>query len=186
MRFEDGRLATARRAAACLLQPEKGDCVLVFAPASGQAWVLSVLEKAGDNSCLQLQGDVELDVRGGRLSVQAQDMDLKARQDLDLQAETLRLGGVRAMASFVDARLQSLRLELKAKEAWAVFDSLSTRARSLVQHLRDSLRRVDNTETLEAGDLRERIENNRHTLAGSVTCKAKERMKLDGKKIHLG
>lgn len=186
LRFEDGRLCTAKRAAACLLEPEPGDNVLVFAPASGMNYVLSILEKAGSDNTLSLEGDLALKLHKGAFSVQAEEVSLEAQQNLDLQADTVRLRGIRGLLHFMDTGVHSLRLEIRAKQTLAAFDSVRHTARSLVQHLRDSVRRVDNVETLEAGHLRERIQGLRHSLAENVTSKARRRLKLDGKKIHLG
>jgi len=186
LRLEDGRLLPARRAAACLLEPAVGDTVLAWTPSQGRAYICSVLETAGKDSRISLQGNVTMEAADGRLDLQAQGMSLKAGNDLDIEAGSLSLRGVTATMQFVRTRLQSLDLELRARKVSSVCDSLRSTARSLVQELGDSLRRVKNVETLEAGHLRERVRHTRHSLAGSIVARARKRMKLDGKRIDLG
>lgn len=186
LRLEDGRMCGAKRAAACLLQPEQGDNVLAYAPASGPAFILSVLEKAGSRSRLALDGDVELSVSQGQLSLKAEKVALDAAKQLDLRGEDVNVSGARGALDFLDTSLRTLRLDVRARHALAMCDSVRSVARDLVQHLHNSLRRVKNTETLEAGRLRERIAHSRQTLAQDVKVKARRRMKLDGERIDLG
>lgn len=186
LRLDSGEMRNAKRAAACLLQPEPGDSVLAFTPAGGRTYILSILEKSSRKHRIRLEGDTELDTGKGRLDIKAAQLGLKADSSLELEAPSLALRGVHATMNFLQTRLYSLDLELCARQATGVFDSLRTRARSLVQELTDSLRRVENVETLEAGHLRERIRHTRHSLAGTIIAKARKRLKLDGKRIDLG
>jgi hypothetical protein len=76
-RLEDGRTVLAYRASGCLLVPEAGDVVLVYAGPGKAVYVLNVLEKASPDSTLAFEESVR--IRAGRVEVEgSQSVALRA------------------------------------------------------------------------------------------------------------
>ncbi len=165
-----GQVLELKRAAACLIEPEAGDSVLVYDPGAGQGYVLSVLEKQQPDSKLAFPGDVR---------VSARNLHLNAEDTLNLEAR-------QGQARFVFFGLVAASLDAKVQKVVSVCDAIRSTARSCVQHLRDSFRRVDNVDSVEAARIRQRA-TKRYTLdAADATLRAENDMKMDGERIHIG
>lgn len=168
--LENGKPLRAKRAAGCLLQPEPGDLVLAFVAADGSGYILNVLEKSAPDSTLSLPGKVEIE----------------AQQGLSLSSPDISLHGVSGSARFVNFGLTAFSLEARAHKGAFFFDSLRSTVRSMVQNIRDSLRRVSHLETVEAGRMRTRVEESYHLKANKAKVLADEDVSIDGERIHLG
>lgn len=70
----------ARRAASCLLAPERGDRVLLWADGEGHRWVLAVLERHGTGAA-----EVSIPDRGA-LAVRGDELHLLARRRMSLSS----------------------------------------------------------------------------------------------------
>jgi hypothetical protein len=78
-----------RTAASCLLAPIAGDTVLCFGAAPDDVWVLGVLERCAgaQERLLQCSGDTRFVVEGGRLALEAEQLQMKSAR-LELRADT--------------------------------------------------------------------------------------------------
>lgn len=165
----DGAAIVARRAAGCLLRPEPGDTVLVHLPQSGQAYVLSVLERG--------EGPAVLDAAGA--------LRIEAAGSLDLAADELRLRGRTGRFDFLCLSVLVGALTAKAGRIATVAAALDSRIGDLTQKVRLAVRQVD-TEVVRAGGLRQFIRDRFLVRAGRADVLADESVTVDAKKIHLG
>ncbi len=168
--LENGKLLNARRAAGCLLLPEPGDLVLAFVATGGSGYILNVLEKSTADSTLSLPGKVAIE----------------AQQGLSLESPEINLRGVSGSARFVEFGLTAHQIEARAHKGTLFLDSLRSTVRSVVQNIRDSLRRVSHLDTVEARRMRTRVDESYHLKAGKAKVLADQDVSIDGEHIHLG
>ncbi len=165
-----GQVLELKQAAACLITPEPGDSVLTFTPGAGQGYVLSVLEKKQPDSTLAFPGDVTLSARN---------LHLSAQEKLELEAQE-------GQARFVFFGLIAAGLDAKVQNLVSVCDTVRSTARSVVQHMRDCFRRVDNVDSVDAARLRQRVTKRYSLNAKDAALRAENDMKMDGERIHIG
>ncbi|MFW5836435.1 MAG: DUF3540 domain-containing protein [Desulfovibrionaceae bacterium] len=166
---EDGRRREAKRAAACLLAPEKGDAVLVLT-GRRPAYVLSVLEKSGDASTLSFAGDVAIESKG-KASLRGREVDI---------------AGVSGSLRFMDLSVVSRGLRLKLDKAVCLARAVESVLGSSVVRMKESFRRVTGTDTLRAGEARRFIAGGFHQRSQNAAILAEEKVKVDGERIELG
>ncbi|MGE4556242.1 MAG: DUF3540 domain-containing protein [Desulfovibrionaceae bacterium] len=166
---DSGRYLRAKRAAACLLAPEAGDVALFYEGPRG-AFILSVLEKAGEASTLSFSGDVRL-VSGGKAAISGREVDVS---------------GVSGTVRFVDLSVASKGLKLSLDKAVCLARTVESTLGNVVQRMKYCFRQVSEVETLKAGSVRQFIADRFYQRSRNTAILADERVKVDGDKIELG
>jgi hypothetical protein len=164
-----GRYLRAKRAAACLLAPEAGDVALFYEGPRG-AFILSVLEKAGEASTLSFSGDVRL-VSGGKAAISGREVDVS---------------GVSGTVRFVDLSVTSKGLKLSLDKTVCLARTVESTLGNVVQRMKYCFRQVSEVETLKAGSVRQFIADRFYQRSRNTAILADERVKVDGDKIELG
>lgn len=177
-----------RRAVSCVVDPRADDLVLFASLASGERYVLAVLERPGDPSAVwTAAGPLTLAAPEGGVTVAARDgVDVvtpsAVRVTTDAVSLTAREGevSVRALTYVGSAVVAGLDdLKLAAQRIDTVADRLS-------QKLKRAYRSVSEIDQLRAeqGDWSFRKTLGLH--AANVVATAKDLVKVDGDQIHLG
>ena len=178
----------ATRAASCLLEPAEGDRVLCAMTATGRTWVLAVLDRDPTAAArLSAEGDLELRVRGGRLSVSS-DQGIDMTTTADLQVTSQKRGVNAVEGNVVVQRLSYLGRYLqseveKVKSLAGTFDAVLGRFNQRVQR---SYRRVEEYDCVKAKQIDYVAEStlSRHGETSMMT--AAELVKIDGSQVHVG
>lgn len=177
-----------RRAVSCVVDPRPDDLVLFAGIASGECYVLAVLERTGDQSAVwSAPGSVTLAAPEGQVTVAAREgvhvvTPATVRVTTDSVSLTAREGDVAVQAlTYVGAALAANLddLKLAAQRIDTVADRLS-------QKLKRAYRSVAEIDQLRAeqGDWSFRKTLGLH--AANVVATAKDLVKVDGDQIHLG
>jgi hypothetical protein len=166
---ESLRQVRAKRAAACLLDPEVGDVVLVFQSGQGP-YILSVLEKDQQASTLSFAGDVSVK-SPGKAAFASREMDVSA------------VGG---KLRFADASLVSKSLRVRLGKAVCLARCVESTVESVIGRVKRSFRQVFETDTVRAGSVRQFIEGRFYQRSQNTTILADEKVQVDGEKIELG
>lgn len=182
-----GDAVRARRAAGCLLQPEVDDLVLVAVAREG-AWVLTVLEReAGAASRVSLDGDLELRLSTGKLTLSAQEgVDVASGAPLRVVAGEV---DVHAGAASVSAQAVSLfgtAVSLEAETVRVAAAAVEQVVDRLTQRAKRVYRFVEEFEQLRAGRLDYVAKKLMELHGGSASVTADELVKVDGEQIHVG
>ncbi len=184
----------ARRARSCLVAPECGDIVLLATLPRGECYVLAVLDRPGEGAGeersrtkLSLDGDLEIELATGRLTVAAQQgVDLAAGGNVSVVAPGINVHA--ADGNVLIDRLSVLgsvfhaevdRIKVLAASAESVFDRV-------VQRVKRAYRTVEETDQLRAGRMDYVAKTSMNLHAGTALLTAEELVKLDGEQIHLG
>ena len=178
----------AKKSVNCLVEPLRGDTVLISQAASGRCYILSILERENDGpSSLVFEGDVELKTRDGRLQLAAQDgIDLVTAGDTSLVSPKLSVNSVQADVSiqhlsFFGAFLegQIAKIKLIGETCDSVFERVS-------QRVKRCYRWVDEVEHLKAGQLSYVVKKLMSLRGKYSVLTAEEDVRIDGDKILMG
>jgi Protein of unknown function (DUF3540) len=176
----DGDERTMPRAASCLLSPEAGDRVLV-AGNGPEAYVLAVLERPGPAPAV-----LTADTPSKAMVLAASQLALRAEEEAEIHAPRMNIKGGRftiaaETLSFVAKLLtQTLeRWQTSAQKVDLVANDIATKAARRVTI-------VDETDTLEAGVVLQKVEATIVTTARAVVIAATEDLRLDGTRVTVG
>lgn len=177
----------ARRAASCLIAPQAGDAVLVSGASRNAAWIIAVLETAGDaGQRLQLSGNTSIEIDGelrisstARLEMRTPDTATLACTQLEMQASKARLvfGELSAIGRAWKSTVGHLSL------VGEVIDSIVQR---FSQHAKHSLRTVEQCDEVRSGEINYVADGTVRMHGQNTIATARELVKLDGRQIHVG
>jgi hypothetical protein len=178
----------ARQAVSCLVTPQQKDKVLMMGHFSEGLYILAVLEReAGQKQTLSFQGDVDLTVKGGRLTIAAdQEMRFSSARDIDLASPELNVHSLQSevhihrlifSGNFWLGQVDKIKLIVSA------FDTLIER---LTQRVKRSYRTVEELDHLKAGRLDYVVDKLLSLRAKYSMLTAKEDVKIDAERIHMG
>ncbi len=178
----------ATRAASCLLQPIVGDRVICALSATGQAWVLAVLERATDQpSRLSVDGDLEVHLPSGRFSVaSAEGVEMTTPKDVQVTSGEVRVNAVDG--SVVLQRLTYLGryLQSEVKKVKSVAETFDAVLGRFSQRVQRSYRTVEQYDCLKAKQI-DYVADTTISLHGKTTMvTAAELVKIDGSQVHVG
>jgi len=183
----------AQRAASCLLEPALGDRVWFVAEPepNGQqrGYVIAVLERSPDAQLarLSVEGDTELRVHGGQLTIAASD-DLQLRSDkrLALQGDELQLRARLGRVLLDECSMVLRSLFAHVTKSTLVAKVLESFADRVAAHSRTSSRTVEELDHVQAGAIHYKAQTTAQIGAQHALISAGELVKLDGGQIHLG
>lgn len=179
----------AARAASCLVAPEPGDEVLVGFASAGRCFVLAVLVRAepGSATRVSVDGDLDLQIQGGRFGLKAaRGIALTSGDDLSLASRALSVSALEGSVfiqklAYVGSRL---RAEVEAiKAVGSVCDSLYER---VSQRVKRSIRHVEDIDQVRAKKIDYAAETTMALGAENAVVRAEEIVKVDASQIQLG
>ncbi|MFO0755171.1 MAG: DUF3540 domain-containing protein [Byssovorax sp.] len=186
VRNDDGDYR-ARRAVSCLVEPERGDEVLLVVR-EGACFVLAVLtrEEPGKTR-LSAEGDLEVSLKKGRFVVASQEgIDLVAAKDVSITSGRVNLRA--AEGNMIIDRLSMLgtiaRAEIeKVKLLAGSLDSVLDR---LHQKVKRSYKRVEEVDQVKAGQIDYVADKTMCLRSENTVMTAEELVKVDADQVHLG
>jgi hypothetical protein len=179
------RAYAARTAASCLLQPQKGDTVLIACLEDGTQVVLAVLFRAGE-ARISLPEHSTLECPGSLTLRCAESLDLQSGRSMRLHTEQLgvtakncdvRALSVKSIADSIDVCCNTL--QSFGKSALSVFASLT-------QCLGASKRMVEGEDETRAGSATLLAEDTVTVMSKNKLTLAEETARTDAKLIQLG
>jgi hypothetical protein len=178
----------ARQAVSCLIAPQQNDKVLLVGDLSEGLYVLAVLEReAAQKQTISFDGDVDFTVKKGRLTITSQEeMRFASARDIDLASPELNIHSLKSevhvhhlifSGNFWLGQVGKIRLTVTA------FDSFIER---LTQRVKRSYRTIEEIDRLRAGRL-DYLVDKLLSLRGKYSMlTAKEDVKIDAERIHMG
>ncbi|MDR2199230.1 MAG: DUF3540 domain-containing protein [Deltaproteobacteria bacterium] len=176
---ENGPLS-ARTAASCLLRPEAGDLVLLFADKLG-AYILSVLERSpssslsagslGEGAPAVINLPADTLIQGESISLNAERLKLSAR-DSELESARTTFKGTVGIFRFADLSLQARNLFQTAKHFFCRSRSMKVRSEEAVDVSASKIKLSAKDDLRLKGDL--------------IDLKAQSVARVDGENVRLG
>jgi hypothetical protein len=173
------------QAVSCLVTPELGDLVVLFL-GQDSYYVLSILDRQSQ--------DVSLSVKG-KLSVSSDDtMQIHSRSSLVLGAEekvtqtASKLNHIAGELNFTSRSLSTNtdQLKIHATDVQLHAEQVHSFIRRSFQKAKEVMRWVDTVETVSIGNLVQNVQNTLSSRAKNSLITAKEDVKVDAKRIHMG
>jgi hypothetical protein len=189
----NGRRYRAKRAISCLVEPSRGDLVLVAVGEDGTGHALAVLERpegAPDSpkeTTVAVEGDLLLKTQTGRVRIAAQEgIDLVTAKDAKVVASGFSVSA--ATASIVVEAMSAVGGALKAE-----IDRVKVVGRALdhvfdrfTQRVKASYRTVEELDRLRAKNVDHVAEGTMKVHAREAVVTADGLVKMDAEQIHIG
>lgn len=177
-----------RQAVSCLITPQQNDKVLLVGDLSEGLYVLAVLEReAAQKQTISFQGDVDFTVKKGCLTITSQEeMRFASARNIDLASPELNVHSLKSevhvhhlifSGNFWLGQVEKIRLTVTA------FDSFIER---LTQRVKRSYRTIEEIDRLRAGRLDYLIDKVLSLRGKYSMLTAKEDVKIDAERIHMG
>jgi hypothetical protein len=183
-----GRDREAQRAVSCLVAPEKDDRVLVALLPDG-VFILAVLSRSAGaaTTVSSASGDLKVHVPAGRLSFATRDgIDMATQGEVRIAAQELgaSVGRAKVYAEEIvvlgsKALVEVATAKLKGSTLESVFERTLARVKR-------SFRTVEEIDSLRAGDIDYKAEQNLGLRSQTTVMTAKELIKADAEQIHFG
>ncbi|MDQ5985083.1 MAG: hypothetical protein CSYNP_00787 [Syntrophus sp. SKADARSKE-3] len=183
---EDGRIRNGKKADGCLMQPEINDRVLVWQGRRDEVFILSVLVKANDASCIVFKGDTTIEAVSGVMNIEGETVEIAASRVAHLQAPEMNLDGRTGRIRFIDLSLIAATALAHMERASLIVDKMDSILGRLTEHIKNSFRRVEHLDQTKAGHISHIAEKRYSVKAGHASIIADDDVKIDGEKIHLG
>ncbi|BCE02865.1 DUF3540 domain-containing protein [Marinicellulosiphila megalodicopiae] len=175
------------KAFSCIVDPQINDIVLVNV-VGVEYYVLAILERPlSQEMTLSFPSDLKMQLPKGQF-------DLLASKDINLMtAEKTQVfsGSVNMTSSNIDINTGKLKANAKDIDAYTQNTTLSTNSLNVIaKHISQKtdvlVRWVENVETLNIGNLIQKIRKNYTSHSDQAVITAKQDMRIDGERIHMG
>lgn len=179
----------AEAAVSCLVRPRAGDNVLVSSDDAGGNFVLAVLARTADGTAteIELDGDVAVRVRGGRLDMTAdKDLLLASRRKLAMASETLAVHAHKGRISITALSYIGRKFTGRVKRMRVVAQNVENTFRRLTQRLKDAFRFVEDLEEVQSGSTRYVVEDTLTMHSRNAVHMAEEVATINAQQVHLG
>ena len=177
----DRGVINANVAVSCLVSPEAGDIVLISVDEAGCCYILSILERSEKyrrKTELAFDGDVNLNVRGGSMSIASDEAISLASKDFELSAHEGRV--ILEKTTFLGRVLENNIGKIRV-----VADSLDSIVRRVVQRFVTTYRYVEEHEEVQSASTRMIVDGTLTMHTKNTMHIAEGHVKIDAEQIHL-
>lgn len=185
---EDGTLKKVQKAFSCLIEPLKGDKVLVEAQIGGKAYITNVLERTSNEvSTIKVQGGLTLRIEEGGLQVQSESgIDLSTLQTMSITSEQMDIRADEGNIYF--SKLSYLGQSLVSKlESISIFGGIMNFIMdTVIQKSKTSHRVIEDSDYVKSRHINYQAKHIMQMHGKNTLLTAEELIKLDGDQIHLG
>jgi hypothetical protein len=183
-------LVQAVAATGCLVQPMAGDRVLMATDGQEDAYILTVLKRAGSQAArtrLVFDGQVDMVVNGGGFSLAADnDLSLACREKMALASGKLSVHAGSGEAVIERMSLSAKVLYGQIRRIKMVANTVENTFRRLTQRLQDAFRFVEDHEEIQTGSTRYLVEDTLTMNARNAVHMAEEIVTINAEQVHLG
>lgn len=183
---DGGQLLRGKKADGCLLQPEINDLALIWQSGKDEVFILSILVKNSDSSQVVFKGDATIQTASGLMKIEGETVEIAASQVVAVQAPEVNLKGRTGKARFVDFSFLATTAFLNLEKVSLIVKKMDSVLGLLTQRVKNSFRWVEQLDQTKAGHISHIAEERYSVKAGHAAIIAKDDVKIDGSKIHLG
>ncbi len=178
----------ATRAFSCLVEPNAGDSVLFSVDDRQFCHILSIIERPGcEVTRLSFPGDVTVASANGSLNIDAQQgLNMVSGQGISQVAESYTLATKKAFLSTDDLTAVGSNLVAKIRYVKTIAERVETVAEHWLQKLRNSFRQVHGVDQLKSRDSIHTIKNLYSMRSRQAAILARQDIKVDAERIHMG
>ena len=181
-------LFVATRAFSCIVQPQAGDRVMYSRDDKQQCYILAIIERPVETqTTLAFDGDVCMQSRNGKVSLAAkQGIDLASSEKLTMVAEEVDLVSKKGVFNIESVTSVGEHFNSNIKRVKMFAHSIDTVADRVSQHLKNSFRLIEGVDQTKAGEILTTVKNLFSLRSRQAAVLAKQDVKIDGERIHMG
>jgi len=188
--FTDMGCQEAIAAAGCIIKPEKGDIVILSVDGTGKSYILSVLERTDSlhqETTLQFDGQVHLNVRGGGLRLTTDEaLSFASREKMILASPQIEVDANEGTVSIEKMSFIGKIFQAQIEKIKIVADTIDSIYRRAVQRLTSSYRYIEEHEEIQSASTRMLVDGTLTMQTKNTMHIAEGHIKIDAEQIHLG
>lgn len=178
----------ASLAVSCIVRPEKGDVVLLSMD-SGKVFILSILERPGEQQArtLQFDGQVDMQVKNGGFRLTADDsLYFSARETMAMASRQIEIDALEGNARIEKMSYAGRIFHSQVEKMKMIADAVDSIFRRVVQRVTSSYRYVEEHEEIQSASTRMLVDGTLTMQTKNTMHVAEGHIKIDAEQIHLG
>ena len=175
----------AEVAASCLLMPATGDLVLICT-SPDSTFVLSILQQATENAKITISGDLDIDVKGQATLRSRSDFNIVSEKTLQHSSKNLAQISDHHSVTTEQLNVSTFKAAISAKDAQVHAEQCHCFIDRLYHKADQVMRWVETIETAHIGNLVQSVKHTWNARSRQTIITAKEDVKVDAQRIHMG
>ncbi|MBT6530869.1 MAG: DUF3540 domain-containing protein [Betaproteobacteria bacterium] len=181
-----GTAGIAIQGRGCVIQPEKGDLVIIHKLADGRCFITDVLTSENMTTTMRFQDGLRL-VSNDKLLIKAEkEFDIEVAESMSVESPVVstKLGQVKVLLDFLDFSFRKLKKVGVEVETRVMRTRLM--AQYIFQNAKSYIRTTSDLESTEAGTYSQKVSGMSVSESQYLCLIAEKDARVDGKRIHIG
>jgi len=184
--LEGGTVGIAIQARGCVVQPEKGDLVVIHKLADGRCFITDVLTSENIMATMKFQDGLRL-VANDKLVITAEkEFDIEVNESMSLESPVVstKLGQVKVLLDFLDfsfRKIKKVGVEVETRVM-----KVRLMAQYIFQNAKSYIRTTSDLESTESGTYSQKVSGMSVSESQYLCLIAEKDARVDGKRIHIG
>lgn len=184
--LEGGTVGIAIQARGCVVQPEKGDLVVIHKLADGRCFITDVLTSENITTTMKFQDGLRL-VANDKLVITAEkefDIEVNGSMSLESPVVSTKLGQVKVLLDFLDfsfRKIKKVGVEVETRVM-----KVRLMAQYIFQNAKSYIRTTSDLESTESGTYSQKVSGMSVSESQYLCLIAEKDARVDGKRIHIG
>jgi len=172
----------------CLVKPKAGDKVMYTRDHEGGCYILAILARpTGSDAVMSFPGDVMVESAKGRVTISgATGIDMTSGSAVGMRASEVNVTAVKGRLNVLDMQATADSFTGALKRVHLITDAIDVVAQQVTQRLKSCYRWVEQIEHTTAGQMIHKVQNLFSVRARQSVITAKDDVKIDGERVHLG
>ena len=172
----------------CLVRPIAGDKIMYTRDSEGGCYILAILERfTGSDALLSFPGDVTVESKKGNVAIAAASgIDLATESAIAMRASEVNVSAVNGRLNVLDFQATGDTFTGSLNRVHLISDAVDLVAQRVTQRLKSCYRWVEEIEHITAGQMIHKVSNLFSVRARQTAITAKDDIKIDGERVHLG
>ncbi len=181
-------ILTVTVAFSCMIRPEINDSVLIAIDEQQQHFILAVTDRPqSEQAVMALPKNTTISVDEGNLMITAQkDIQMVSANNLSMATENLKVIANKGHIHVEQLASSGKQADVTIERVKIFSDSIDTAARRISQSSKQCFRWVRDLDQLTAGNLIHNVKNLFSNRSQQAVITAKEDVKIDAERIHMG
>ena len=185
---DNSQVITAKRAASCLVKPDKNDSVMYFKDQNDNCYIMAGLESVNTNSTkLSVDKPLIVESESGDVSfVAKENVNILSNDNLQVFTDGFVVQSKKAKLQIEDLELTTDKIKSNTKSVSLIASNITTVAETITQRCKSSFRFIEKLDQLKAGSMMQKVHNLFSSQSRQAVILAEEDVKVDAKRIHMG
>lgn len=172
----------------CVVKPQVDDKVMYVREPDGNCYILAILERnVRSETIMSFPGDMTIETTKGHVSIAGNaGINLSTDTTIDIHSSDINVSASKGRLNVSETHATGDTFSGRLNRVQLISESIDTVAKRATQRLKTCYRWVEQIEQTTAGQLIQKVNNLFSVRARQTAITAKEDVKVDGERIHLG